>query len=79
MSVCTTARAGWFCVFMCLIHFMYFLLCLFVFVVVLTKSGFFKISVAMAVFNILLPVEQFLARTAEQFEAWLLNSIDTVQ
>ena len=79
MSVCTTARAGWFCVFMCLIHFMYFLLCIFVFLVVLTKSRFFKNSVALAVFNILLPVEQFLARTAEQFEAWLLNSIDTVQ
>ena len=42
-------------------------------------SFFFKNSVALAVFNILLPVEQFLARTAEQFEAWLLNSIDTVQ
>ena len=40
---------------------------------------FFKNYVALAVFNILLPVEQFLARTAEQFEAWLLNSIDTVQ
>ena len=79
MSVCTTARAGWFCVFMCLIDFMYFLLCLFVFLVVLTKSRFFEKSVVLAVLNILLPVEQFLARTAEQFEAWLLNSIDTVQ
>ena len=40
---------------------------------------FLENYVASAVFNILLPVEQFLARTAEQFEAWLLNSIDTVQ